>query len=88
MTEVRTMNTIWMYADAQPSLETAARTKIDPAARHGASLIVVGVLESTDDPLLKTTVGGSVAESILSQLLRSALVVKRPGFVSPVRARK
>jgi nucleotide-binding universal stress UspA family protein len=31
---------------------------------------------------------GSVAETILSKLRRSALVLKRPGFVSPVRGRK
>ena len=30
---------------------------------------------------------GSVAETILNRLQRSALVVKRPGFISPVRAR-
>lgn len=181
MNAPQTMTNIWMYADAQPSLEAAAATAIDLAARQGASL------ETEDEPLLDTPAGralvrilrqdkswslyhesliasrlgpagtqqyldiqlqyskdcgeqllaeagckevfhaihhpkgepgkvisdlaeeigadlvvvgsaarrglqgffiGSVAETILSQLRRSALVLKRPGFVSLVRGRK
>jgi len=57
MNEPQTMTNIWMYADAQPSLEMAATTAIELAAKQGAALNIIGVLETEDEPLLETPAG-------------------------------
>ena len=50
----------------------------------GADLVIMG---SAARRGLEGFLIGSVAETILNHMRRSAIVVKRPGFISPVRAR-
>lgn len=54
------LTTIWLYADAQPTLSAATTLAIELAARRGASLNVISILETDDEPLLETPAGRDV----------------------------
>ena len=69
---------IWFFADCRTSNATAVKFAVELAKRHGATITFLSVIEAPGV--------GSVAETIIERLTCSALVVKRPGFVSPVNA--
>lgn len=56
-----TIKTIWLFADAQAAMAEASQAAIETAKRHGASLTILSVLETSEDPLMQTPLGRDLA---------------------------
>lgn len=55
------IKTVWLYSDAHGAMAEASQAAIETAKRHKASLTVLSVFETSEDPLLQTPLGRDVA---------------------------